>query len=1529
MYDHLRQALHQLRATSSSGFEGFIVALVSGLAGMRLQLAKSGSQQGKDAATLPSEDIRISVECKRYAEGKSPSARDLLGGFEEEVSATGGDLDLYLVVSTGSIGIEESRRLLDAGDRHDISVEILDWQSAGLPELGVLCACAPDIAVGELISRDSNADLLKVRKDLDEISGRADFSERKSALQRRLSRAELGFSRARAICNGWIQQKLSSAADARAVFNQPFSVDDGSVGPFSSRENVNKQLDEWFTSWRTHNSPLVLLGNEGVGKSWSALKWWSQFKDDAPLTLLISSNLVDATRFDAMLWSALMRQGSFANQSICERRVNRWLSRDPTNVPSILVILDGINERPRYPWWQMIAAAGESKFASRIAVLATCRQGYWTENLALRCPGVQSATVLPFTDQELAAAWGDRQPQLSALAPDLKQFIRVPRVFRLASNHLESLMTSGDLTVERLLVDDWRQRQELNPALSISYRQVNEFISECARRLRNNEVELTRRDIKELSASIADLPQEELPRAINELLDGPLFERIDAPVERYRVRKERVPYALGMLLAHEVHETTRKVGIEAAREAIGGNIESFRDFDCAVPIIRSSASIAVSDPNIDDEVAAILLEQWATLPQATAEGGEGFGALVPLAPGAYTRVAERLWLSNEFHASGREWVSAALLRWREAESVKPVLEQHCNRWLGIWSRRWFPFLNQPSEERLAQQNDAIEDKVRSLTDSEREFVASANEESETPVAPWISRLALLIISHCPRVPFIDGMLAWCFARSLMGYWDGFDELAWVLRLNDVDAVQTEKALLGRVKYMSEDASEAGTAALRLVCSAIGTKSAVSRIESSRFLESQRPLGARAPELDDAVDPSVERSDKAEVWLKRLDDADVAMRFASSGSNDCDFVFDVGEPWLARFNAEAYASKCCEMLGAASAREGVALRQLALHSIEFLLLVTAQERASLDAARRKLFECLSGDQHDARASESYLLTAVIAESCAAEQLELIIDRPIDALELIELESVFAPITRSFIRAVLESLPESPRALVRTLWFITREPCVLTGTERLAIENLVGANDPLVRAFALRFIHVSRDQELLRGLIAREWSATSTDSQEAFHGSVALCRAPGVKYRDLKSRVVPELLGLLAASDGSDEAIREHGQDLDAMWKTMAELSIDSRLLDDLEQERRVAPRSEGILELEPIHYPLVAEEALRTMQVFGRSPDVEKVDQFFELADPAAFENFSNERRRKMRELIRHAHGAGHHFLATGVRPDGFGNLLRLCPDLVERWTRYLEENERVAPSLLEIYRALATAACSEAPETACRIIRCLSRSTVGFRVTYRPYSVPDFVWLAFLAEDCPGIDSLRAELLDSAFDDERLFQLAVAARVNGRSNWLREAVGARLEQQSCTGHARALTLIGFMDEGCELDALDAQLSGRVGFLEQVAKEARRRLKFNQLARHWFARFLQQPDRSAAWLAFRLFLRCADRRFFGWQEELVVQSGPSDALKRRHLAVNRQRIEQAISKNEGRLNEQFAGIRIPRGEVWPWSSSVAV
>ena len=129
-----------------------------------------------------------------------------------------------------------------------------------------------------------------------------------------------------------------------------------------------------------------------------------------------------------------------------------------------VIAVDGLNQRPTRPWADLIKGLASEAHSLGGLVIVTSRNGYWERDIRPRLSGSLDIRTMPvdeFDDKELAAALAPTGASPHALPPKVREFVRNPRVCAVAVTLLDRLLLQpGELTVDRLLFEYWRQRME-------------------------------------------------------------------------------------------------------------------------------------------------------------------------------------------------------------------------------------------------------------------------------------------------------------------------------------------------------------------------------------------------------------------------------------------------------------------------------------------------------------------------------------------------------------------------------------------------------------------------------------------------------------------------------------------------------------------------------------------------------------------------------------------------------------------------------------------------------------------------------------------------------------------------------------------------------------------------------------------------------------------------------------------------------------------------------------------------------------
>jgi len=179
------------------------------------------------------------------------------------------------------------------------------------------------------------------------------------------------------------------------------------------------------------------------------------------------------------------------------------------------------------------------------------------------------------------------------------------------------------------------------------------------------------------------------------------------------------------------------------------------------------------------------------------------------------------------------------------------------------------------------------------------------------------------------------------------------------------------------------------------------------------------------------------------------------------------------------------------------------------------------------------------------------------------------------------------------------------------------------------------------------------------------------------------------------------------------------------------------------------------------------------------------------------------------------------------------------------------------------------------------------------------------------------------EWFEHCTTDEALFELALAGSAAHNYERLRALIRQGLSSHAPVRKAAALMLAGFTVHGSDsASLLDSVHFHPEGWLWSMQAWARRHLERDRCAQEWFRRFCTSRSTDESFAAFRLLLRCVDRRYWVWKYD-VVRSVRLSPLRRRYLTVNQHQIDEAIKENEKTFEKRFLGREIPEGKVYPW------
>ncbi|MGO9377483.1 MAG: hypothetical protein ACLP29_02885 [Dissulfurispiraceae bacterium] len=297
--------------------------------------------------------------------------------------------------------------------------------------------------------------------------------------------------------------------------------------------------------------------------------------------------------------------------------------------------------------------------------------------------------------------------------------------------------------------------------------------------------------------------------------------------------------------------------------------------------------------------------------------------------------------------------------------------------------------------------------------------------------------------------------------------------------------------------------------------------------------------------------------------------------------------------------------------------------------------------------------------------------------------------------------------------------------------------------------------------------------------------------------------------------------------------------------------------------------------------------------------------------------------------ISSARASGASLYLADIDAKDFAPILQHASDMVDNWlegsvTLTSDFRRRVClaePAFLALCEALLA-------YNATRGVRLWRSLHVTITTRYIGCAdVDDLVHMVFRVPDSPEITALREELvgLNRCNTDQALFDLAVAASYNGKSDWLTTVIEKDRASTLVWTRKRGRVLAGFSANNT-LPVTGAWPEGeiRTGYAELERKSARFQC-IEACAHHWWRVYLKTQDPAEAYAAWVLFLLSADSRAWIWMREDIKAANDTSTffnLKLSHAQLNSTKLKRTMKNHAEKFDKNFVNREICEG-VGPW------
>lgn len=1452
----LRDALLDLPSSGPNGFEGLLATVFAKLLGVPFRLAKSGSQFGVDGKTSDPA-FPVAFEAKRYRDDvPSTEVLNKIGAL----AIRGDPVELWILGTTGIVASQVADDLDALATIHGFATLILDWQP-GAPKLAAVLAeaCAE---VGEFLNRNVATVGLAARAitELQHLSDSTDLKDIANSALYQLRKASVATPMARNANRRWLVETISNRIKAKSRLGQVLTPLDAFGSPALNRSHLRDQLEAALEG-RPESRLVAVLGEEGNGKSWLAIEACVELAT-APLVVVFSPEefvtTPEGVNWDEVIGKKLITQTEESVTGISEarwrRRFERWRNAEVPQSPRLLVLIDGLNQRPTITWGRHIDSLVQQTYELGGCTVVTSRSEYFSRYVEPRLmSSVTPIVVPPWTEAERDQVLASKGVAGTKLQPAVANSLLNPRLLGIAltlldADTLESLeaLSVPWLLFEHLRMLD-RERTDGHSAL------------EFAKMLQGHAKDILARVRSEVADDLTIFDNLE-PAA-----EGRFFQWVEGELHRYTLREQGLTYALGLAVIEELHAAIRNG--KDAQEALQTVLEPIAALDQTANATVAALTIACLEQRIPEKIGVALLAGFAQLQNPDDALAASMAGLARRRVHVFCKGCEVLWMAPTL-APNADWLEDSLHAIKHRTEVWRDMQPFLDQWL----RYWWPDVRVDDKVQHAQGSpvdkrvnaEAERDqRINSANEVEREYLSKLIHQQASPHR--LMQLALRLCACMPLENLASSLACASFSTALTPTpFSPDDELSSLILCNRRDwSAARDQLLAHAARLASPGTSVSGRwAAVTLLRatgalddSAIAHKLALELTKDRDQFTSWRLVESYC--ATDPCDPDSDRPDNIDDTACKYAQLDVGKLKLVMGMSEHDHFVESALPGLVRFSPDVAVRKHREFLNALPSRRGLPLRQAVWTALDDAALIDGQLAARLLARSSSLNRDHAGvDEASIDHVQQALLQAAFPHLSPQEQfagMEAITDPNRIWLELLRLVKDGSP--SQLMEAVRLQNPSDLSIAIPLAIAGRIADAPLPGFASM-LPELLASPHSLVRSAALHLSGITGDREALEAVVASGWtsSAVSRSTREHITGSVALIEAARngvVSAQEILPRITPETFGT-ACARLDDASVEQLAAMLDASVRAAS--GFDVPLLP-----------VEIVLAITRTDDPINTWHSLKEVSTVPKSfadalMDLSGGETEFDARQKRlhdAYKAFKNQLTPQMAAVVL---GAFH--------LDEIRAILRVAPGLVHGWIDLLRgatAPRRRALGNFGLYVACALTH-AEMLSKGIELLTLLQKDTSFVQVRYTQAGLPLKAVALWSSADGVEVNRLRFARLDACGNDQELALEAATAIYANKAAILKEYVYNRLNSPLPLDVARAITVAGLSNDALLASEVAANFDGDEGFLVTAARSSLYAMKRHQWSKHWFDKMLAASTEEDFWTASVLFLKVVDARF---------------------------------------------------------------
>lgn len=1432
--ENLKQALLSLSPTAEKGFEGLIGVTLNAITGIPFRLAASGSQFGIDGDAAYVQDT-ICFEGKRY-DKKIPKDQIFTKLFE--ISISDSVTDIWILGATSQVSTQIAAAARKFGEKEGISILILDWAATTLPPFAVALAMGKQKVANFLVTNlDSQRHICDVKAALQAITAHSDFSGAAQKVANECDMASVGTALAKKKNANWLNCAFSNKAMAKKRLGQPIFPRAISK-KIIQRQALIKELTPCFNT--IGNSVIFALGGEGHGKSWIIAQSWLALQQQPILLFCNPEDFLACsgqTDLEPILIDKLIEQTGNDNSPAVVARWRRifklWHKQEYKQLPHIVVVIDGINQKPNIDWARIIDNLHDELYCKGGRLIVTARTPYFTEVVQRRLESANKQINVPeWSPQERDEILIQHGIKPSEVRIKVANALKNPRLLDIALTLLDkqAITHFEELSISRLLFEHIRtsEKDALEPIpAGVFIKQLQTDAQTILSRIKEQQTD----DIYVFENDVVAVA------------DGRFYQALADDPTLYTLQDDGLTLALGFAIVDLLKKAKRR-GRNLDNE-LATLLEPIQVLDDTSDVLIGAITIVVLTAVNLTDITVALIKGFVSLQNPMSNRFSVFASLVKINPQALLAVAKELCLSGSYQRNF-DWVKEALLLAGNDKKCWLNMEDEVLSWLCLHSLS--PDLRAFNNDKRRTENLAkINADLQSLSAGEQEVLARSAEVEDGNLG-WLAELAFKLLVGKPLAPYADILITWKLTQVLNSQISSPTEcFTDLIRLNRIDWRETRTALLTSSKSLQEeDASTTGRWALLAILEATGESTdgcKKDELFASLVDDPKRYDGWRLVEKyckSDPCDPAAvapQNVKKTAADYMALN-INKQMQFAT---NDADMGFwQDARPAGVRFFADIVVIKHRELIADVLNRKDLplstAMHEMGRHSA----LLLKQDVSQFVTKWRNIRtgeEVMDFTDEDSWHVPLQLLLFAFPWLSSQEQMDLMLSGHLgDKVFYSMLELCNFKANKAFANKLIKvcedkNEPEQFLLLLLAWYVLDTVPIAV----RQSVVDSIHSDSQRIRERALGIVLSTDDEWLIAQVVQSDYNAARTqvnDRTEVYYGSRVFIRA-------VKKKLISSEQGLnrIAATYYGEAAI-----ELDAV-------SVNKIV---------------GLVELAICCAGDIEYQLDNSVFAVNKAEVQVEHNEFYRFADTLtkakAWAFLNANKTYQIKALTDNECTLQNQWLQYfALMSDGS---IGAIGKFVMNFSCMISEND---------------------PKTAATLIQRIYNSRSYTNWIYGSAKIAHDAFITWRAGPSPILDKLRFARLDTAKTDKELAQEVVTALLEEQQTLLQSYIERQLAREEPHEVARGIMVAGFADNNDFNTEVLTRFTNENGLIGSAIKAANYAYERNIWAKHWFGLMNSTKDPVGFWRYKVLFVKLVDKRFELWQQGFAEDKGECNKL----------------------------------------------